>query len=245
MRHARGVPSIRDRSGLDIETGKVWVISLGGSRIVPDFVDDKFLARFKNLVNSHPSQKFVVVTGGGSTARKYISALRKLGENTKAQSMEGIGITRLHAGFMSRFFGKSANEEIPLNMERVKNLLAKNHIVFCGALRWRAKNTSDGTAAKLAGFLECPFINLTNVQGLYSDDPNKNKNAKFISRISWDDFLKLTEKVEYEAGQHFVLDQSAAKTIKDNKIVTYIVGSLSAINNILVGKKFMGTMIGG
>jgi uridylate kinase len=224
---------------------KVWVISLGGSRIVPDDVDNKFLVRFKKLIDSHPSQKFVVVTGGGSTARKYISALRKLGKATKTQSMEGIAVTRLHAGFMARFFGKSANEDIPINMRSVKSLLAKNHVVFCGALRWVKKNTTDGSAAKLAGYLKCSLINLTNVRGLYSSDPRKNKKAKFISKISWSDFLKKANEVEFKAGQHFVLDQSAARLIKKKKIVTYIVGSLSTIDNILKGKKFVGTVIGG
>ena len=221
------------------------MISLGGSRIVPGDVDDKFLVRFKKMIDSYPSHKFVVVTGGGSTARKYISALRKLGKTTKDQSMEGIAITRLHAGFMSRFFGKSANEVLPLDMKNVKDLLGKNHVVFCGALRWKDKNTSDGTAAKLAGYLKCPFINLTNVQGLYSDDPMKNKNAKFISKISWDKFLNMAKAKKFEAGQHFVLDQSAARTIKKKKIVTYIVGSLTAIDSILRDENFMGTEIRG
>jgi len=223
---------------------KVWVISLGGSRIVPGDVDDKFLVRFKKIIDSHPSMRFVVVTGGGTTARKYISALRKLGKRTKEQSLEGIAITRLHAGFMARFFGKSANEEIPMNMVRVKNLLEKNHVVFCGALRWRPKNTSDGTAAKVAGFLKCPFINLTNVRGLYSADPSKNKKARFISKISWADFLKMASAKKYEAGQHFVLDQVAAKEIKKRRIVTYIVGSLGTIDKILKKKNFVGTVVG-
>ena len=222
---------------------KTWVISLGGSRIVPDSVDDRFLSRFKKLVDSHPSQRFVVVTGGGSTARKYISAVKKLGKTTKAQSVEGIAVTRLHAGFMSRFFGKKANEDLPMNMDEVKDLLAKNQIVFCGALRWSKKNTSDGTAAKLAGFLECPFINLTNVNGLYTADPSEDHKAKFISKISWTDFAKKVGKVKFAAGQHFVLDQSAAKTIKKKKVVTYIVGSLQAIDAILNRKKFVGTVI--
>ena len=98
----------------------VWVISLGGSRIVPDDVDYKFLVRFKKLLDSHKSQKFVIVTGGGSTARKYIGALKKLGKKTKMQSMEGIAITRLHAGYMMKLFGKEANEDLPLNMKKVK-----------------------------------------------------------------------------------------------------------------------------
>jgi len=225
---------------------KVWVISLGGSRIVPDGVDEKFLGRFKKLIESHPSQKFVAITGGGSTARKYISALKKLGKKTKSQSMAGIAVTRLHARFMARFFGKRANEDLPLNMAKVKNLLRGNQIVFCGALRYKKKNTSDGTAAKLAAYLKCPFINLTNVKGLYSADPRKDKKAKFIPKMTWKKFEEITSKIKYKAGQHFVLDQSAAKIIQKKKIPTYIVGSLSSIDKILKSEKnFGGTLISG
>ena len=225
---------------------KVWVISLGGSRIVPEEVDEKFLARFKKLIDSHPSHKFVGVTGGGSTARKYISALRKLGKTTKSQSVSGIAITRLHAEFMARFFGKSANEIIPKNMKEVKNLLNKNQIVFCGGLRYGKRNTSDGTAAKTSAYIKCPFINLTNVKGLYTSDPRKNKSAKFIKKITWKDFEEITKKMKFKAGQHFILDQSAAKVILREKIPTYIVGSLDAIDKILKGEKnFGGTLISG
>ena len=222
------------------------MISLGGSRIVPDEVDEKFLVRFKKLIDSHTSHKFVAVTGGGSTSRKYISALRKLGKTTKSQSMSGIAITRLHAGFMARFFGKSANEIIPENMKKIKNLLNKNQIVFCGGLRYEKDNTSDGTAAKISAYLKCPFINLTNVNGLYTSNPKKSKNAKFIGKITWKNFYDIARKIEFKAGQNFVLDQSAANGIVDKKIPTYIVGSLGAIDKILKGKKdFGGTVISG
>ncbi len=227
-----------------IENRKMWVISLGGSRIVPDDVDDKFLLKFKRLLDSHSGKRFVVVCGGGSTARKYMGALRKLGKRTKAQSMEGIAVTRLHAGFMARIFGREANEDLPLNMEKVKSLLKKNRIVFCGALRYQDRNTSDGTAAKLAGFLGCPFINLTNVRGLYSSNPKTNKKAKFISSISWEKFYGIASKVKFEAGQHFVLDGAAARVIRDKKVVTYIVGSLKSIDDILKVKGFVGTVVG-
>ena len=230
----------------------IWVISLGGSRIVPEDVDYKFLSDFKKLLDSHMDKKFVVVCGGGQTARRYITALKNLGKKIREQSMEGIAVTRLHAGFMARIFGKEANEVVPVNMKSVRNLLMKNRVVFCGALRWRDNNTSDGNAAQLAGYLECPFINLTNVRGLYDRDPKlknarrsaypklRSSGAKFISKISWKDFLKIARKISFEAGQHFVLDR-----IAKDKTVTYIVGSLGAMDSVLKGKRFVGTLISG
>ena len=229
-----------------MKRGKTWVISLGGSRIVPDEVDDKFLRDFKKLIDSHPSHRFVVITGGGSTARRYISALKKLGKKTKSQSMAGIAVTRLHAGFLARFFGAKANEVIPKNMKKIKNLLRKNQVVFAGALRYEKNNTSDGTSAKVAAYLNVPFINLTNTKGLYTKDPRKYKSAKFIAKISWKKFDLIASKMKYSAGQHFVLDQAASKIILREKIPTYIVGSLESIDKILKGKKaFGGTLISG
>jgi len=230
---------------MGIKNKKVWVISLGGSRIVPDDVDDDFIVRFKELIDKHRKIKFVVVCGGGRTARRYIGALRKLGRGVRVQSLEGIAVTRLHAGFLARFFGREANEDVPLNMKRVAGLLKKNRVVFCGALRYKDKNTSDGTAARLASFLKCSFINLTNVAGLYSSDPKRNKKARLISKISWDDFYLKAKKLKFEAGQHFVLDQAAARVIRDEKVVSYIVGSLGAVGNILKGKGFVGTRVSG
>jgi len=225
---------------------KKWVISLGGSRIIDDGnVDYNFLRKFEKILKKHKSEKFVVVTGGGGTARFYIKALKKLGESRRKQSMAGIAVTRLHASLLMRLFGRNANEVLPKNMEKVKNLLNKNQVVFCGALRWKDKNTSDGTAADLAGFLECLFINITNVLGVYTSNPKTNKNAKFLKKISWKKFNNMTQKIKFHAGQHFVLDQSAARKIMKKKIPTYIIGSLDDLDNILSGRKFKGSLICG
>ena len=235
-------------SALFSRGSKKWVISLGGSRIVPGDVDYKFIEDFKKLVVKHPSQKFVVVTGGGSTARKYIGAIKKLGKKTKQQSMSGISITRMHASFLAGIFGKRANspDAIPRSMKRVSNLLAKNQVVFCGALRYKKNNTSDGTAADLASYLKCPFINITDISGLYTADPRKNKNAKFIKNITWKKFDAIASKIKFKAGQHFVLDQNAAKKILEKKIPTYIVGNLKDVDKIISNKKgFKGTLIFG
>ncbi|MAH51698.1 hypothetical protein CMI37_38125 [Candidatus Pacearchaeota archaeon] len=230
------------------EKNKLWVMSLGGSRIAPKGkkVDYAFIDRFERLIEKYPDHKFVVVTGGGSTARKYISALKELGKKTKTQSEAGISVTRFHASFLLRIFGKKANEVVPKNMKKVKNLLRGNQIVFCGGLKWEKNKTSDGTAADLAGFLKAVFINLTNIRGLYTDNPKTNKKAKFIKKISWKKFYGMAAEIKFEAGQHFVLDQDAAGTIMKKKIPTYIVGSLDDVDKIISGGRvFKGTMICG
>ena len=224
---------------------KVIVISLGGSLIIPEKIDFKFLDNFKRTLEKHYNKyKFVIVCGGGTIARKYISALEKEGSSKKELSIAGIRATRMNALFMMQFFGKEANESLPMNMDEVKNHLPKNKVVICGALRYSEKSTSDTTAAHLAQFLNTEFINMTNVQGLYTDNPKNNPKAKFIPKISQKDFEERALKIKYKAGQNFILDQSAATIIRKHKIRTYILGpNLKNLDDFLKNKKFLGTSI--
>ncbi len=226
---------------------KVVIVSLGGSLIVPEKIDFNFLEEFRATARRHYKKyKFVVVCGGGSIARKYISILKHNKSTEKELSMAGIMVTRMNARVLMRLFGKEANDSLPMDMQEVKNNLAKNNIVICGALRYAKKSTSDGTAAKLAHFLNAEFVNITNVKGLYSANPLTHKNAKFISYESWKDFDKRANAIKYHSGQHFVLDQKAATMIRQFKVKTYIIGNrLSNLNKILAGKSFTGTLIYG
>lgn len=129
---------------------KIVVISLGGSLIVPDEINLSFLDKFRQIIEKNTNKyKFVIICGGGSIARKYIYALKKEKKSTHLQSMVGISVTRLNARFVSSLFGKDFNEGIPHNIKHVENLLRKNDIVFCGALRYKEKETSDSNAAEL------------------------------------------------------------------------------------------------
>jgi uridylate kinase len=54
----------------------------------------------------------------------------------------------------------------------------------------------------------------------------------------------MANKIKYHPGQHFVLDQKAAKLIKKEKIKTYILGkNLRNLDSLLNSKKFVGTSI--
>ena len=226
---------------------KTLVLSLGGSLIVPEKVDPKWLEDFKRLIITFRRKyKFVVECGGGFVAREYITILKEEHKSKKQQSLAGIDVTRMNAKIMMQLFGNYSNKELPKSMNQIKNLLEKKDIVFCGALRYAPNQTSDSTAAKIASYFKTEFVNLTNFDGLYTKNPSKNKDARFISSISWKDFEKIALKSKYSPGQHFVLDQNASKIIKKHKIKTYILGkSIENIKKFLNRKKFIGTVIGG
>jgi len=79
------------------------VISLGGSLIIPDRINFKFLKEFRSVLReNYKNYKFVVVCGGGSIARKYISALKEEHHNERQISMAGIRATRMNALFLTQ-----------------------------------------------------------------------------------------------------------------------------------------------
>ncbi len=225
---------------------EVIVLSLGGSLIIPDDIDMRYLKKFKKVIQKNTKKyKFIVACGGGGIARKYIKALEKVKADEKFQSFSGISATRMNARFMSYFFGFEPKKGIPTHMRDIKKYLKKQDVVFCGALDYKPNQTSDSTAAQIAKkFKAKMFINLTNVKGLYDKNPKKYKKAKFIPWISWKDFNEMAQSVKFKPGQHFVLDQAASKLIKKHKIETYILGkNLKNLDALLKGKKFTGTRI--
>lgn len=227
---------------------KIVVISLGGSLIIPDKINQEFLEEFKKTILKNTKKYlFIIVCGGGSTARNYINGLenQKIKSNKKIllQSFLGISATRLNARFMTYFFGKDANHGIPHDMKTIENMLKKHKIIFCGALKYAKNQTSDSTSAKLAHYFNSEFINLTNVKGLYDKNPKKFRSAKFIPEISYKNFLKIANKTKFKPGQHFILDQKAAKIIKKYKTKTYILRDSKQLDNLLNNKHFIGTII--
>jgi len=225
---------------------RVIVLSLGGSLIVPSEIDTDFLKKFREVIKKNEKKyKFIIVCGGGSVARKYINALRQDNKSDFLQSMAGITITRVNARFMTYFFGKDASAGIPHDMKQIKNLLKKNDVVFCGALRYAPNQTSDATALKLASYFKSDFINLTNVKGLYDSNPLKNKNAKFIPKATIEEFNKIVMAIPNKPGMHAPVDHVAMKLIKKHKIKTYIIGTdINQLDNLLNNKSFIGTIIG-
>ncbi len=224
---------------------KILIISLGGSLIMPEEFDVKFLNNFKKTLRSnYQKRKFIIVCGGGTIARKYIEALKQQRKSQKELAEVGIMATRTNAQFLMKFFGKEANDSLPKNMKEVKSNLRKNNLVICGALRYAPHSTSDGTAANLAKYLNSEFLNMTNVKGLFTENPKKNPKAKMISDISWKDFEKMALSIKFRPGQNFVLDQNAATLIKKEKIPTYIIGpDMKNFSRFLSGKSFIGTRI--
>ncbi len=222
---------------------KTYVISVGGSAIVPGKIDTDFLRNLRKTVDKlKKNNRLVLVCGGGKIARDYIKAAEDLSTSDAMACLVGIRTTKLNATLVSLVI--HGNIDMPDSLLEIKKDLERKNVVVVGALGFQPDMTSDATAAQIAEYLDAEmFINLTDVPGLFNKDPNKYDNAKFIPRISFDDFWKIVSRIKFKAGQHFVLDQSGAKIIRRAKIKTIIVKGLKNLENVVLGNKFSGTVI--
>ena len=102
----------------------------------------------------------------------------------------------------------------PYIRRRAIRHLERNRIVIFAAGTGNPFFSTDTAAALRASELDCRMIiKATKVNGIYNDDPKKNKKAKLIKKISYDDVIKKNLKV---------MDLTAISLAKETKIPIYI-----------------------
>ncbi len=220
------------------------IISLGGSLIVPDEVDVSFLLQFKKLIESEikRGKKFILITGGGRTSRRYSDAAKKLGDlNPSDLDWLGIHSTRLNGHLLRTIFRKDAHERIIKNPHKVEN--ANEPIIVSAGYRpgW----STDYVAVLLARKYKAEtMINLSNIDYVYDKNPKKFKSAKPIKNISWKDFRKIVGN-KWDPGLNLPFDPVASKLAEKLKLQVVVMNGnpLSNLKNFLSGKSFKGTLI--
>jgi uridylate kinase len=220
---------------------EVIVISLGGSVIVPDKVDTKFLKKFRELIKSYLRKyKFILITGGGKTARKYINAgssVRELSNEDK--DWLGIHSTRLNAHLVRTIFEDVAKPAIVKDPSKK----VKFEKVLVGA-GWKPGFSTDYDAVLLAKNLGAKtVINITNIDWLYDKDPHKYLTAKKIKRTNWKEFKKLVGD-KWIPGMNAPFDPVATKLAAKSGLRLVLLGkSISNLRKYLDGKKFKGSVV--
>lgn len=233
----------KNKKGANGKGKPTLVISLGGSLIVPDQINVAFLREFKSVIDDYSHQyKFILIAGGGRTARNYIQAASQVTQLTK-DDLDWIGIhsTRLNAQLLRDIFRKKANRIVVKNPERV--LPFKEDILV--AAGWRPGNSTDLVAVKLAEkFKIDTVINLSNIDYVYTADPRKDPKAKPMTNMSWVDFRKLVGN-KWDPGLSAPFDPVASKLAhKLNLRVVIMNGNpLANLRHFLANKAFVGTVI--
>jgi len=218
------------------------IISLGGSMIVPGGINIKYLKDFRSLILKHTRTKqFIIVTGGGKTAREYIQAATKV-HRIPQEDKDWLGIhtTRLNAHLLRTIFKEQAFSRVLKDpRQRIKT---KKPIIIAGG--WKPGCTTDYDAVLLAKYNNAKtVINITNIDYLYTKDPNKNKNAKKILQTDWNTLIKIVG-TKHKPGINAPFGPRAAGLAKKLGLTLVLLGSSTAnLDKYLKHKKFKGSVI--
>jgi len=206
------------------------VISLGGSIIVQDEIQVEFLKKFKKLILRFlkKGERFVVVTGGGKTCRKYQQAAAAITDlNNEDRDWLGIEATRLNAALLKAIFSKQTKSEILIS-SGLKPGFSTDFVAVLMAKKFKTNRV----------------INLSNVDYVYDKNPKEFTDAKPIKEICWENYRKLIGS-RWVPGMSAPFDPIASKEAQIAKIRVFIIKGTD-INNfekLLSGKDFQGTII--
>ena len=229
-----------------MDKAKPIVISLGGSLVVPNGgIDIEYLTLLNIFIRNKIAQgrRFFITVGGGSTARHYIDAARKIAGKISDWDLDFLGIhtTELNAHFIRTIFRDIAHQRVILNYEKKIENLKEPLVIAAG---WKPGCSTDYDAMLLVrDYGAQALINMSNIEGVYNKDPNKFSDAVFMEKLTWENYQKMTDQ-KWSPGTNVPFDPKASELANKLKCTVYIIGKdLSNLDKLLNGEHFKGTVI--
>jgi uridylate kinase len=222
------------------------VIKLSGSL----YFSSKLGQLAKSLVSvlkKAPNLKLILVAGGGKNAREYIAQARGYGADQTTLDEIGIGVSRLNALVTIEALKGYAIRRVPSSLVEVvsafESLDSNRRVIVVGGLHPGQSTNAVGAliSEKLGAGL---FINATDVDGVFSRDPLKHKNASLLKTVTPEELGKILKDESMSAGGYDLMDPVALKLVKRSTIPTIIMkceGKLIA--DVLTGRASHGTKL--
>ena len=228
--------------------GEVFVLSLGGSLVVPNGgIDTQFLKDFNAFIRDQISSKkrrFFITVGGGGTTRHYQKAAHEV-RNTDIEDTDldwlGLHATRLNAQLVRTIFRDIADPRVIKHYE----VILKIDKPVAIAAGWKPGWSTDYCAITLCQDYNIPqAINLTNIDHVYTQDPRTNPDAKPLEDINWEKYRSMVGD-KWTPGMNAPFDPVASKLAEDLGVTVKILNgkNLANLETALDGRHFVGTTI--
>lgn len=223
---------------------KKIVLSVGGSILVPS-LESNNISKFSGVLRELSDKyRIFVVVGGGGEARRYIEQARKLGIDEATSDELGILVTRINASMLMWALGGDAFRSVPEDYTEALIAGDSGKIVIMGGVT--PAQTTDAVSAVLAERVGADFlVNVTSIDGIYSEDPKKNPAAVKYDNITTDELLDIISGSGMEAGSNNVIDLVAAKVLKRSGIPLVVVDGRTPENltETLIHGRFSGSIV--
>ncbi len=222
----------------------VVVISVGGSLLNPGKPDTGYSKKL-SAVLTRSKERVAIVSGGGTTAREYATAIRALGGGEFLADEAAILATYQNASLLLAALGQAAYRGVVKDFDEALAAAGSGKIVVMGGTI--PGITTDTDAVLLAEKLGAVrLVNLSNVDAIYSEDPRKNPRAKRFAKMSHAQLVELAARSDSRAaGTNFVFDLVACKMAARSKMELHFLNGkdFSGIAAALGGKPHSGTVV--
>jgi len=223
------------------------IISVGGSLIVPNGIDQEFLHQFRACILEEVAmteRRFILIAGGGRTARNYQEAANAVAPLVPADvDWLGIHATRLNGHLLRTIFRDVAHPTMITNPDEILDVQGDTRVVI--AAGYRPGASTDLRAVQIASLLGAHrVVNLSNTDYVYTADPRTNPEATPIEHMHWENFRTLIP-TEWSPGLSSPFDPIAAKLAQERDIeVACISGTrLPSLLSYLNNEPFIGTLL--
>lgn len=226
----------------------VTVLSIGGSLLVPNGGPSvEFLGQLRSMVLAEVERgmKFVLVTGGGKTARHYIDAASKV-MPIAPDDLDWLGIhaTRLNGHLLRTVLRDVADPIVYKNPLVVPRVHAWRGSVIIAA-GWKPGWSTDYVACRIAKRLGATsIVNVSNIDYVYSDDPRTNPGAQAFEALSWRAYRKMVGDA-WDPGLSAPFDPIASRFCHKHNLSVAIVNGANTENvrKAARGEPFVGTKL--
>jgi len=209
------------------------VVRVGGS-VVASPPNPEIMSKYANLLTELKKQghELVVVVGGGSVARDFITIAKDMGLREFDQDEVAIRVSRIFAQLLAMRLGDHGLRSIPTSVDDAVQGLKSGKIVVMGGIR--PGMTTDAVAAMVAERIGADLlVKATDQNGIYTKDPRRYPDAEKIDKLSFDDLFQLFEENRHRAGIHQVLDPEAVRILQKRRTKTVVVNGFKPENILL------------
>jgi uridylate kinase len=193
-------------------------------------------------------KRFVIVIGGGKTARAYQKGASQL-VDIREEDLDWLGIhaIRINAHLLRTIFYREAHPVIidhdPTKEDMEVFLSSERRLFFASG--WRPGWSTDYIAIRLAEkFGTKEVIIAKDIPFVYDSDPRKNSKAKPIKNITWKEYKKLIP-LKWSPGLSSPVDPVATRLAEKIGITAKVLKGtdLKNMKKAIERKEFVGTTI--